>query len=62
MLLWSLGAADLPDADALDLSARLQAASAEVRSLRNGRSRIDGIEVDPEWINHHPWTISEGAP
>jgi hypothetical protein len=47
--------ADGRRAEALDVSARLEAARAEVQSLR--RSRLAGMpgDFDPDWSKHLPW-------
>jgi hypothetical protein len=54
-LLWSLDAADLRKVDVLDLSARLEAARAEVRALRLGRTGEQASQFSPNWTNQLLW-------
>ena len=42
-------------AETLDVSARLEAARAEVQSLRRSRMGNTLEEFDPKWIQHIPW-------
>jgi hypothetical protein len=55
-LLWRLDPERLRDVDALDLSARLEAARAHIRSIR--LQPIDQVADKPrlEWTCPHPWT------
>jgi hypothetical protein len=53
-LLCRLGRADLHEVDALELSARVEAAIAEARSLQLGRIKDEQRRVHPEWSNL-PW-------
>lgn len=43
---------------AIDLSARIDAARAEVETLRLKRSRGGGQDFGPEWSNGVPWKLS----
>jgi hypothetical protein len=52
-LLWQIDAGGLRSVDALELSARLEAAHAQVRSLRLRNSQ-SAINSAPEWTNL-PW-------
>jgi hypothetical protein len=54
-LIWRLGISGVRNVDAIDLSARLEAASAQVRSLRLGRANEFPENSNPEWSNRLPW-------
>jgi len=41
--------------EALDVCARLEAAHAEVQSLRRSRISQSSGKVDPNWSKHLPW-------
>ena len=58
-LLWRLGAGKPGSADALDLSARIETAAAEVRSLSFARPRPESRESAPEWTNQQVWDSSK---
>jgi len=55
MLLSQLAPAELWDVDALDLSARVEAARAHVRILRIDRRTAPPPELAPERTNLLPW-------
>jgi hypothetical protein len=44
--------------DAVDLAARIEAASEEVESMRLRRSSGGGEPFDPEWTKNLPWRLS----
>jgi hypothetical protein len=54
-LIWRLGMTGVGNVDAIDLSARLEAARAQVRSLRLGRPNELSENSNPEWSNRLPW-------
>jgi hypothetical protein len=54
-LLGNLARGGITGADALDLSARLEAARAQVRSLRSARAAERDENSHPEWTNSLPW-------
>ena len=54
-LIWQLAMAEIRDVDALDLSARVEAASAEVQSIRLSRMDRSSIQAGPKWTSLHPW-------
>lgn len=56
-LLWNLVPAGSEIADALDLSARLEAAQAQVRSLRLGRNTEEFGISHPQSSNVMPWNL-----
>ena len=58
-LIWGLGGSVMRDADTLDLAARVEAARAEVRSLRLARLAEPGAEDHPEWTKQTLWNQSE---
>jgi hypothetical protein len=41
--------------EALDVCARLEAAYAEVQSLRRSRTSESAANIDPNWIKRLPW-------
>jgi hypothetical protein len=55
-LLWQLAIAEARDVNVLDLSARIETAQAEARSMRIGRVDRSSIEADPKWTESLPWT------
>ena len=57
-LVWQLAAAKLREVETLDLAARVEAARAEVRSLRLARVAESVAEVGPEWTHHSLWDRS----
>jgi acyl-CoA reductase-like NAD-dependent aldehyde dehydrogenase len=60
-LLVALTLAQGVNALAIDVSARLAAARAEVRALRLGRYDRHADEVRPEWMNRSPWQAAGPA-
>ena len=54
-LVWQMAIAEGRDFNALDLSARVEAARAEARSMRLGRMDRGSLEDDPNWSKPLPW-------
>lgn len=54
-LVWRLTPIDGRNCDALDLAARIEAALAQVQSLRLARRNAGGHDSHPEWSNLLPW-------
>jgi hypothetical protein len=54
-LVWRFGGLGVGETEALDLSARLAATLAEVRSLRLARITQDPTQTDPEWTSSGVW-------
>ena len=44
--------------DAIDVAARIEAASNEVQRMRLMRSSGGGQDFDPEWTKNIPWRLS----
>jgi hypothetical protein len=59
-LIWRISSAE--NLDLLDLSAQIESARAEVRSLRLGRGDHLSSEHDPEWTDQSPWDHRDDAP
>jgi hypothetical protein len=55
MLAWQVGMAQ-GDAEAMALYARIEAAMAEVQTLRLGGRTERPREDDPDWTQNAPWT------
>jgi hypothetical protein len=54
-LIWQLAIAEARDVDALDLSARIEAARAEARSMCVSRVDRSSVQTDPNWSVLLPW-------
>jgi hypothetical protein len=54
-LVWQLAIAEARDVDALDLSARIEAARAEARSMCVSRVDRSSVQTDPKWSVLLPW-------
>jgi len=56
-LVWQLGMEEAR-IEAIDVAARIEAASSEVQALRLMSSAGGGHDFDPEWTNNIPWRLS----
>jgi len=54
-VIWRLAMEEVCNIDALDLSARVEAAKAEVQSMRLSRMDRSSIQNDPNWSGPVPW-------
>jgi hypothetical protein len=54
-LVWQLAMAEALGAEALELTARVEAARAHVQSLRVRGGEREPAEFDPEWAGLVPW-------